>query len=383
MKKQLYGTTALVAAGLLAAVPGAQAAEPITVSIGGYMEQWFGWAENDDPLLGIRLNETELNSDAEIHFKGRTTLDNGLTVGVHIELEGQQSGDQIDEQYMILQGGFGQVLFGSENSAQYKMAYNAPDVGIGLSTGDVTNWVIPVEGTGDGRFRTPYGSMNVEAGGNNDSLRLTYFTPRIQGFQFGVSYAPDATQDGSGVGNLSTTLVNIFNVGANFNRTFNDVNIAVSFGWGTGENDNIAGTTGEDPEVFNVGANIGFAGFTLGGAYANQYSGPTTGVGGVTAGGTDFTSEGWDVGASYATGPWAFSVTYFHGEREGAIGIIDPDDDEWDAISGAASYSLGPGIKFVATLGYASHDAEDFLDSSGVEQDNNGVFLVGGFKVSF
>ena len=400
MKKQLYGTTALVAAGLLVAVPGAQAAEePLKIGVSGYMEQWFGWADNDDPVgntpaggLG-NFNETGQHSDNEVQFKATTTLDNGLTVGVVIELEGEFSpGDQIDEQYLILQGGFGRILFGDENSAQYLMQYKSPNVGIGIMSGDSSKW-IREQGQDSGTLgggasfgvRTPYSTTGIEVDAQcNDCNRLTYFTPRIQGFQFGVSYAADSGQDkGDGINDEAGNLTNIFNVGANFKRTFNDVDVGLAFGWGTADNRQVA-TDGEDPEVISFGGFVGFAGFKVGGGYATQLGAlqtprSTGGVVNLLAANEDAT--GWEVGGSYTTGPWAVSVNYFESEREGLL--ADPDEDRQKTINGSASYSLGPGIKFIATLGYSDFDAEDTAENAGIEQDNNGAYLVGGFKVSF
>ena len=42
MKKVLLGTTAIVAAGMIASAPSAIAAEKLKLGVGGYMEQWFG-----------------------------------------------------------------------------------------------------------------------------------------------------------------------------------------------------------------------------------------------------------------------------------------------------------------------------------------------------
>ena len=47
MKKVLLGTTALVAAGMIASSP-ALSAEKLSVKVGGYMEQWMGYASVDD-----------------------------------------------------------------------------------------------------------------------------------------------------------------------------------------------------------------------------------------------------------------------------------------------------------------------------------------------
>ena len=395
MKKQLYGTTALVAAGLLAAAPVAQAAEPLSMNVHGYFEQWFGWADNNDP----DFEETNFSQDTEIHFDASTTLDNGLKAALHIELEGNQSGDQIDENYFTLSGAFGQILLGSENSAAYKMQYSGDQyVGVPVNSGDTTYWLsTDTLGAGAGLFRTPFGSTYVEVdGSDNDSRRLTYFTPRIQGFQFGASYAPDVEQDGNAPADETAVITNIFSVGANFVQSFNGVDIALAGGYRHGEKPD--GNAGSDPEVVSFGVNIGFAGLTVGGSYANAYRALTTAGSGAVpaflfttaAGGltrvaavaavakTNNEAEGFDVGLSYSTGPWTVGATYFHGQREGTT--ANTDEDEYDAFSAGVSYSLGPGVKLVVSGGHASFEAES---GQAAESSNSGPWIVGAFKLSF
>ena len=51
-----------------------------------------------------------------------------MKVGVHVELEAEVSGDQINESYLYFQGNFGKVIVGSENSAAYLLSVGAPTV---------------------------------------------------------------------------------------------------------------------------------------------------------------------------------------------------------------------------------------------------------------
>ena len=77
-------------------------------------------------------------------------------------------------------------------------------------------------------------------------------------------------------------------------------------------------------------------------------------------------SEGfaWDVGVSYEFGPWAFGVTYFHGQQEGLLS--DPEQDELDTVSGGVSYALGPGITARAGVMWADWKPENGELQSGV-----------------
>ena len=83
MKKILFASSALVA---VAAAGTAQASEPIQLEVGGYMEQWAGVADQD-----VGESKNAFQSDAEVHFSGKTTLDNGIEVGAKIELEGEET----------------------------------------------------------------------------------------------------------------------------------------------------------------------------------------------------------------------------------------------------------------------------------------------------
>ena len=82
MKKFLIGTTALVAAGFVAGQ--AEAADPIKLSVGGYMNQYVGYADQDEDGQE-NFAEVKVESETELYFRGSTTLDNGLTIGVNID----------------------------------------------------------------------------------------------------------------------------------------------------------------------------------------------------------------------------------------------------------------------------------------------------------
>ena len=44
-------------------------------------------------------------------------MDNGITYGAQVELEGYTIGDQIDEHYLYAKGGFGKVTLGADDAA--------------------------------------------------------------------------------------------------------------------------------------------------------------------------------------------------------------------------------------------------------------------------
>jgi len=333
MKKVLLGTSAIA---LACAFASPAAAAEWEVKVGGYSNQAIGYG-NSNPDFGIASDGTpvpgakgsfdgvDVLSNTEVFFLPSITLDNGVKFGMNIQLEGNTSGDQIDESYMYITGSFGEIDIGSENSAGYKMTYAAPSVAkVPINSGSMSAW-IPFDVGGSDLFRGTLGSSFIEVGENNDSQRITYYTPRIAGFQIGASYARDGKQDSSSATDSDTNLHDIFDVGANYVNTFGDFNVAISGRYGTA-----SAPGAKDPEVWSAGAQLGYAGFTIGGAYAKSAkSGNQNGY-------------SWDAGASYETGPWAFSGEYFYGRN------VDNDHtsskETYKAAELAANYKLAKGV---------------------------------------
>ena len=140
MKNTLLCTTALAMTGIAGAASAADvSAGAVNMGFSGYFTQGLGIASVDTGA-GITArgfggttpdyDGIDMYTNAEIHFKPSITLDNGIKIGVDVQLEAGSStnGDQIDESYISISGDFGKVILGSENSAGYKMTVAAPDV---------------------------------------------------------------------------------------------------------------------------------------------------------------------------------------------------------------------------------------------------------------
>jgi outer membrane protein OmpU len=397
MKRLLLGTSALVTAGVLMSGPAAAAG--LEASLNGYMEQWFGVRSvgNDDTSPGVAggadYTAFDHKSDTEVHFNARATLDNGLKVQYTVELEGNTSGDQIDESYITLTGSFGQFLMGSENSAHYKMGYAPKDFGITTMSGDDSQWINYKILGSISNFRQPFGSAWVEVDSTcNDDKRLTYFTPRFSGFQFGVSYTPDCGDQDSNAIDDDLTISNVISLGANYSGQFDQISVKISSGLSTGEEP--TGNTGSDPTVVTFGALFGFGGFSLGGYYGDTLdsidAASTSAFDGgapakldgsthISATKVEISKEnhGYAIGLAYETGPWGVSLVWKHGESEGTTAISA--NDEVDTIHLGAQYKLGPGVALKGAIAYADLNSE----CGGSACNDDGFYVVGGIKVSF
>lgn len=356
-RKSLFATSALMTGAMIAA-DAALAADPIRLEIRGFRNEYFGIATVESDVDQENFGNSALFSDGEVQFRGKTTLDNGIEIGVRVELEAFGAGDQVDENYVFIEGGFGRLQLGSDDPAPYQQAVVAPSVGVPINSGWLSLFIPNPTGFETAAFQTtPEISI--------DDNMINYFTPRFGGFQLGLVYIPSLVNSGAGQsppfgnGEGNNAIVDDndrehgLGAGVNFTNSFNGVDIAAAAGIqfvDEPDEDN----TGNAEEVlgYNVGANFGFGGFTFGGSF-----------GGFDADNTATDGFHWDVGLAYATGPWSVSGTIITGEREGDL--ADNDEDESLGLAGAVAYALGPGITTNFTLLYADYDAEDDNDGSG------------------
>ena len=423
MKKVLYGTTALVAAGMMSGITPANA--QWDVSVNGFMNQWFGYGDNDNlganaglpaafPTLQSDANDFNQWSNSEIHFNFSNTLDNGLRFGGRVELEGNTSGDQIDESYLFVDGDFGRFLAGSENSAAYLMHIAPPNVSLAINSGSQYSHILSpfaaIGGPGSSLFRSPLGSTNIEPARANDSNKITYFTPRYSGFQFGVSYLPDTREDVTGgPGNPDTTYNNGFTAGLNYVENLGGVDVGASFGYfyigGPDRNDVTPGScTQTDPHhgsgrtvnvcdnfnAISAGLTLGWGGFTAGASYAEVFDGEygSSVLNTLSGGANTNTNEGFAVegGLAYENGPWGVSANYFYGQTVGDV-FTGGYNTNW-AVQGGLRYTLGPGVAVLGAIGYTEMAGESIDDQvlaggGGADVSNKGVYVTTGIALSF
>ena len=230
MRKTLLATTALAAAGAFAAGPvlAADMADKLTVGVGGYMQQWIGVSSLDGPDGDGKTADGGVSQyhDSEIFFRGSLEADNGLTFSVKVELEANTHADVIDESQATVSGNFGQIVIGSEDDPATLMHYGNKDVGVGLNCGDASfiNGLLSCARSGS----IGLGTAGHLIGG--DSQKVAYYTPRMEGVQFGVSYSPESLEDG-GVGAPIHNDHEAVSLGLNYMGGIGDVTLALSAGY--------------------------------------------------------------------------------------------------------------------------------------------------------
>jgi len=393
MKKLLLGSTALVVGGLMAAP--AMAADPIKIGVGGYYT-FYAVAGGIQSTYATNGSVTSYNGlffqqEGEIHFIGQTKLDNGTSVGLNVELEGWNPSSatanaQIDEAYLFAFGNWGRVEVGSRDAASYRMYYGSPSALIGFGAIQHNhNIVAAAPGAFNKAFFHATTATNTAAW--QDVNRINVFTPRFQGFQLGVGYAPKVnTGAGSsfgstglasgpggtggicgyaGASNISScptndySWSNAFDIAANYLNKFGDVTVAAYGSWAyasfsPGYNalatsaSQITGGNLASWVMWAAGLQFGYKGITLGGSIGYDNGG----MGANYYTGQDNATRFATAGIMYETGPWQVSFMWMgsmnnNGNGSGTINSIASGTNAATlAGSGGAAGTFGgtPGV---------------------------------------
>lgn len=329
MKKTLFATSALVAAGLATS---ATAAEWET-GVSGYY--FLGlYVSGDDTQDGVGVLR-----DGEIHVNGRLTADNGLTFRARVEVEAHTTGDQMDENWGSVGGSFGTLMIGGNDDAVYNNHVGviyAPGARIGYYD----------------TFQTLTGDNYVRAGSGVDNLGIHYTSPNFMGFQVAATYAPSALEpiafggNGSDGGTDSNNPVfegdnTMYAVSASYNGSFDDFGFGISGGYTLVDQNGGSAET----ELLTLGVNVSFQGFTIAGTYEDEDSD----FAGVNDG------DEWAIGAQYATGPWTV-----------AGGYVDSDVNSLKRAAGWVTYAAAPGVLFTVGVEHINPDGNNNNEIGGL-----------------
>ncbi len=370
MKKILLSTTTLVAVSVTMA-PGAQASDPIELGLGGFMVQTFGYAENNKDYeaspSGIDESKNwDQKQASKVHFTGSAGLDNGITVSARIGMntDGDASGSNfsMDEVFAkIVSPALGTLILGQKDGAITQLGHRSPAGGvITVDGGEVQPWAFiqrPVTDDPKSHAITGYGggmsttSINTFPDEQNHN-RITYLSPRFMGLGFGLSFNPDAGHT-SRAAQPAGDPQSDYSAALAYDDTLGRVKIGADIGYRYVQLKTHSGQGVEGVNTVRGGLSLSYAGFTLGGAYARHIE-PTVDLPGST---TSWDGESWDVGLTYATGPYTVGVTHARTRAEGFVTSVAPQDKVRFTVVGG-TYTLSPGIIVGADLMFAAYSGE-------------------------
>ncbi len=397
------------------AVNAANAAEKIKVGVGGDLQSVFSTQfvqsrpNGDD--TNKKIDHTNVRQDAYIRFGADTVLDNGLKVGAKAEFEALATDGTTfapQEVYLTVGGKFGDVYLGRARSAAGQSHVYLPSAGVpGLGVDDAN---ISIFGNTSNTFlstdkavskfvnvNTPADAAQRSAALDNHAAtdvttdasrsvtgefasRVAYYTPRLEGLRFGVSYTPNgntnsmhtsgySSRKDSGIANGETSL------GANYNRKMGPVAVDASAGYtfakGAPIGYDVNGVSADkfethSPKAYQAGLALGFKGFTLGTAYSQtSYS---LGSAPYDAKETHFNEKQrtYGAGLKYETGPWAFGVSGLQQQyTQRTTGVsVSTENNRTRLYEAGVSYILGPGVTTGAGVYYNENHAKNSTNTA-------------------
>jgi outer membrane protein OmpU len=362
MKRLLCSTTALVGIGVMAGQ--ASAAEPIKLMLGGFFREAYmvNFDDDGEGELGNERNTDGFFNDAEIFFMGMTTLDNGLTVGARVELEGEDDADQIDEAWIHFSGGFGEVRIGSNDEALVGACILPPGGTDNFSAFSPNQWAANVSPFAPDFPALTSNAVCVGVDDREDAQKIVYMTPVFGGFQLRASYTPNGGDERHGDG-----------VGAHLGMPTNSDgesrhNVSVygtyelvreTWGLTAGLGASFEGHVEQQPRddqreqtFYQGGLNLTFGAFSIGGVF-EYYDNLLSFKGGDDA-------DGWVAGGglAYDFEDFVLGAQYSHQSTEVDRAGGGSDDFTMDRAVVTAIYPLGPGIDLDAEIAYTWIDTD-------------------------
>ena len=191
-----------------------------------------------------------------------------------------------------------------------------------------------------------------------DASKISYYTPRISGWQLGTSFTPDTGNNGTSAsisGDNSGDIKQAISYGVNYSDNFDNLGFALSATGETGkyEQNTTATTKRENLQAYDVGLMATYAGATIGASYGNWGKSlqPKTGIyscdynSAIAIGSQDCLNANagkkfgdatyYTAGLAYQFGPLAASITYLNSNFQ---------ENKYNATSFGIDYKMAKGL---------------------------------------
>jgi hypothetical protein len=375
------------------------------VTLGGKIDTQMGHREQKDRFNHIdsnpsnaRLHDFAIVNNTRIKVKADGKSDAGLKYGAHIELYADSSTNSDgrtgfgDKVWGYVETNLGRVEAGSVKSAAHQMRYHAGEIAsaTGGIDGDARDWVakktadnFPI---GDRYILTPGlpSFCDCKSGAN----KISYFTPKYNGVQFGISYTPDVQFFGTTSQTHAITKTtgdqfrDITALAAKYETEYKGVSIGLS---AVGEVGKAKDSTVDrrDLKTYEVGAQFDYKGFSVAGSYNDRlHSGEPV----VKLANAKYGGSSWTAGVAYNAGDWTTSLTYLNSKRANLFTNNVPATTAGHDLSynTLEAVSFGIDCKLIeGFMPYAEYTIFDFKrGTAGVAQNYAKVLLVGS-KIKF
>lgn len=321
--------TAILAALALTVLPTAVDAE-LQLDISGYTRLYALSVHQDSVPPGT--NTFEFRRDTELYIGGQTELEGGLTAGFYNELKAGSNlaGDTgMNELHFYFMNDWGRVNLGQEDGAAYLLQVPAPS-----ADDNIDGHRAQISGLNQFALS---GTIDYDHANFTRAERITYLSPKLNGFQAGVSYAPSATTTGRTINGMTTDTQEGFEDIAEAGLRWDGEWSAIKFNIGSGYSiaDETTGLTA-DHKTWNTGLRLAYEEVSAGLVYMTTNAARLNG----------FDIDTWVGGIGWDRGPYHMGVSYLVKDDE------DPAFDTATRLTMGGGYRFAEGMTLRATVAH-------------------------------
>jgi outer membrane protein OmpU len=380
-KKALIASTAICTVGAIAATT-ADAADKPKLKISGYVDTFMGFSDQNASkgttgTPGVGSTGGTSGTDGfgivqygEIRYKVSGKTDSGLKWGAYFEdvmndSDAKQNSDtttdsqkvnsakvSTDEVNIWLSGSWGKLEIGGQDGAADKM-YAGPGKLENIGSADFGQYANTKAEQLDG------GKDKDNATDSSDATKITYYTPRVSGFQAGYSYVPNSEAVGTSKERSSASGAEFHELGIGYKGKAGGAKFEVVGNYTRGEGESV----GTDPnQSYRISGRVSTGPWSVAASYVDRNE-HDTGVG------SD--ESAWMIGAAYKSGRMSVSLTHLNAKLSLGTGTAD---DDYKQTSLSVGYNLGGGLTVAA--GLAKFDA-NALTASDSNDGNVAIVKIG------
>ncbi len=367
-------------------------------------------------------NKQGLAANGKLEFTACKEDANGMKYGATIEANASASPsasgskDIANKVFIFAENHIGRVEIGGEDGASTSMGISGASIAKATDgiDGDFGKWV-PYTAVSDDATRSmlhhtfltapslPYASQYAKK-----SNKITYYTPKVNGFNAGISYVPDTTVDGTAYKLLAfkgSGYKNVVEGGIGYEHKTNDMLFAISATGQVGDArdayvtaDASNGTTIpqrrmlqlEKLGAWQVGGKVEYKGMAAAASYGDWGKSGTLKQPLTITTKHKKEAKFWTAGLAYTADKAGVSVTYLGSERQGGFAMdalryiaaneaaFNVAKNKFDAVSFGVEYKAMPGL-----VPYIEATTFEYKTPLKNVKTNRGTVVLGGVKLTF
>lgn len=390
---------------------------PHSLEFGGFIDSQYGYV-NQKPEFrtptpgsgGDQRIDQGLFTNSELFFNYAMKLNDSHEFGAQLILyssigrakNGSRSNGKLIRFHY--EGPSGRYEIGEMPGASIEMQKSANNIakGTGGIDGDFDFYENPftIDGARKDTIFVNYPYMPIGSDFNTRRFKLSYYTPKFNGLQFGISYTHDIDNFGTIANNLFLTDVvrtelgedlvaykNIVEGGFTYDLEHKDIGYEFSLLGQVGSSKRVPdGVPRDNLRAFEFGTIISHKEYSVAGSYGNWGE---SGTSSIKIPGAKYGAYYYTLGTAYEDQKFGASVTYLHSKRAGgsrvfpsgmgvATNVVNESTyNKLNLVSAGTDYKVTEGLKAYAEYTYFSYDRTE------TAIDNSGSIYVLGLKLSF